>query len=135
MFETFEHGADIGIRGKGKSLEEAFANGAKALFSLMFELSSVRPERQIEISCSAPDLDMLFLTWLNRLIALADVDNLALSEFDVTINGLELKAKAKGEPIDPERHDPGVEVKGATFTMLTVRKENGNFIAQCVVDV
>lgn len=135
MFETFEHGADIGIRGKGKSLEEAFANGAKALFSLMFELSSVKTKRQIEISCSAPDLDMLFVTWLNRLIALADVDNLALSEFDVTINGLELKATAKGEPIDPEKHDPGVEVKGATFTMLTVCEENGQFIAQCVVDV
>ena len=30
-FETFEHGADIGIRGYGKTLCEAFSNILKAL--------------------------------------------------------------------------------------------------------
>jgi tRNA nucleotidyltransferase (CCA-adding enzyme) len=35
-----------------------------------------------------------------------------------------------------ERHQPAVEVKGATYTALKVaRDEQGRWVAQCVVDV
>ncbi|PMP96756.1 MAG: archease, partial [Thermodesulfobacterium geofontis] len=36
-FEAFEHGADIGIRGYGKTLSEAFSNILKALVTLLVE--------------------------------------------------------------------------------------------------
>jgi len=43
---------------------------------------------------------------------------------------------AWGEPIDVERHRPTVEIKGATFTELAVRRNSDGFwLAQCVVDV
>lgn len=134
-FETFEHGADTGVRGRGKTLEEAFANVAKAVFSLMFDLVRIKPRQEISVVCDAPDMDTLLLVWLNQLIALADLEKLALSEFHVTIVDLELKGTAKGEPIDAEKHDLGVEVKGATYTMLRTYKENDDYVAQCVVDV
>lgn len=134
-YETFEHGADIGIRGKGRTLEEAFANGAKALFSLMADLAAVKPLKEIPVACTAPDIEMLFMVWLNELIALADIEKMVLCEFRVTIEENHLTATARGEPIDPQRHNLGVEVKGATYTMLKVAKRDGYFIAQCVVDV
>lgn len=134
-YETFEHGADIGIRGKGRTLEEAFANGAKALFSLMADLSTVEPHQEIQVTCTAPDIEMLFVVWLNELIARADIEKAVLSEFSVTIKDNHLTATARGERIDPRRHNLGVEVKGATYTMLRVAKEDAYFVAQCVVDV
>lgn len=134
-YGTFEHGADIGIRGKGRTLEEAFINGAKALFSLMADLSTIELKKEIQVACNASDLETLFMVWLNELIALADIEKMVLCEFSVTIKGNNLTAMAWGEPIDPQKHNLGVEVKGATYTMLKVSKKGDYFIAQCVVDV
>jgi SHS2 domain-containing protein len=47
-----------------------------------------------------------------------------------------LYAKAWGERIEVARHQPAVEVKGATLTELLVRQDqSGGWLAQCVVDV
>jgi tRNA nucleotidyltransferase (CCA-adding enzyme) len=38
--------------------------------------------------------------------------------------------------MDPARHELGVEVKGATYTALSVAQDaSGAWVAQCVVDV
>jgi SHS2 domain-containing protein len=43
---------------------------------------------------------------------------------------------AYGEPIDVLRHQPATEVKGATFTELSVTQSlDGRWIAQCILDV
>jgi SHS2 domain-containing protein len=57
------------------------------------------------------------------------------SRFDVTIDGSTLSARASGEAIDIERHQPAVEVKGATYTELAVYQQNEQWVAQCVLDV
>jgi tRNA nucleotidyltransferase (CCA-adding enzyme) len=53
----------------------------------------------------------------------------------VTISGGALHAVAHGEAVSPERHEPAVEVKGATYTALSVRHEGEDWIAECVIDV
>ncbi|MEK7734514.1 MAG: archease, partial [Pseudomonadota bacterium] len=39
------------------------------------------------------------------------------------------------EKTDVAKHSPAVEAKGATYTALRVARENGQWIAQTVVDV
>jgi SHS2 domain-containing protein len=135
-FETFEHGADIGIRGRGKTLSEAFENGAKSMYSLVVvNLDTVIPEKPVKISCESFDLECLFVAWLNSLLAESDIQRLIFSDFKVKIQNLRLTGTAMGEPFDFSRHQRGVEVKGATFTELSVRQEGDLWIAQCVVDV
>ncbi|WP_022853650.1 archease [Thermodesulfatator atlanticus] len=137
-YETFEHGADIGIRGIGKTLEEAFINAAKALFSLMvLNLEDVRPEVKVSIEAYAETLEELFIEWLNKLLSEAGMENLVFSEFGCEIDQKKctLKGFAAGERIDENRHELGEEVKGATFTMLKVEKVGELWVAQCVVDV
>jgi len=136
FLETFEHGADIGIRGKGKSVSEAFENGAKSMFSLLVEdLDTITPEKSVIISCESYDLEGLFVAWLNSLLAESDMQRLIFSDFKVKIHDLRLTGTAMGEPFDFSKHQRGVEVKGATFTELVVRQDGGWWIAQCVVDV
>ena len=61
---------------------------------------------------------------------------LLFGRFDVRLNGHRLEAQAWGEKIDVARHQPAVEIKGATLTCLRVEQEpGGSWIAQCVVDV
>lgn len=134
-FETFEHGADVGVRGFGNTLEEAFANGAKAMFSVMVDIERVKAKDTFEIKCSSYDSETLFVEWLNHLLTLAGIKRAVFSEFQVRIENHNLKGLALGEKFDPKRHEPGVEVKGATYSMLKVEKRNHQFMAQCVVDV
>lgn len=134
-FETFEHKADMGIRGYGQTVEEAFENGAKALFSIMVDVGSVEGKERRDIHCSADDLETLFVEWLNVLLSVADSEGLVFSGFDVKIDGGSLTGWALGEGLKYEKHKPVVEVKAATYHMLRVEKTKDGYVAQCVVDV
>lgn len=135
-WEHFAHGADMGVRGIGSSKEEAFQQAALALTAVVTDPQLVVPEELVEVACEAPDDELLLVDWLNALIYEMATRKTLFSRFEVRIDGSNLKAKMWGEKIDTEKHQPAVEVKGATCTELKVRKgPNGSWLAQCVVDV
>jgi SHS2 domain-containing protein len=135
-WEHFAHGADIGVRGIGVSQNEAFEQAAVALTAVVTDPGSVETCDQIPIRCEAPDDEMLLADWLNALIYQMSTRNMLFGRFAVDIRGQRLTATAWGEPVDRERHHPAVEVKGATYTALSVaRRNDDSWIAQCVVDV
>ena len=132
----FPHEADIGVRGEGATLAEAFAAAAEAMTSVITELHSVAQHKAIPITCQASDPELLLVDWLNVLIYEMATRHMLFSRFDISIEGERLSATVWGESVDVERHQPTVEVKGATYTALEVRQlANGRWIAQCVVDV
>ena len=139
--ETFEHIADVGIRGWGGTPEEAFVGGAKAMMGVMFDTSTVERKKVIEVECSADDLGALFVEWLNALLTQRDLEEMVFSDFEVRIEegGEEktLKGKALGEGYDPERHEFRTEVKAATYSQLKVYHDEQKkmYVAQCIVDV
>jgi len=142
-WEHFPHGADIGVRGIGRTKEEAFEQAALALTAVIVDPGSVKPDEAVEIACEAlddevglPDDELLLVDWLNEVVYEMATRKMLFSRFAVGFNVRRLEAKAWGEPIDPTRHQPAVEVKGATYTELRVRKDQaGQWTAQCVVDV
>jgi len=134
--EVFAHGADWGVRGRGASLEEAFCNGARAMFSLVVEdLSTVRPRERLAVEAEAEDPELLFVEWLNALLAAGGTAGIVLGDCSVRIEGNRARGEARGEPYDPARHPAGTEVKGATLTGLRVVGEAGGWVAECIVDV
>lgn len=135
QFETFEHEADIGIRGFGNSVKEAFENAAVALYSVMVNIDAVNPREKRTLTVSAPDRELLLVEWLNALLAISDIEHMIFSKFDVKMSGTTLTGVAWGETLDRDRHEPHVEVKGATYYLLSVREQDGKYTAQCVVDV
>jgi len=135
-WEHFSHGSDIGVRGFGTSLEEAFAQAAVALTAVVAEVSSIQEMESVRIQCDAPDVELLFVAWLNAVIYEMAVRKMLFRRFQVEISGCTLKGTLVGEKMDPERHQVAVEAKGATVTSLCVeRSPTGQWIAQCVVDV
>jgi len=134
-WEHFAHGADIGVRGRGASKAEAFAQGALALTAVVAEPGAVEPREAVSIECEAPDDELLFAEWLNALIYEMSTRRMLFSRFELEFAGTRLSARALGEPVDAARHQPAVEVKGATYTMLRVAREDGGWVAQTVVDV
>ncbi len=134
--EHFPHGADVGVRGFGRTKEEAFENAALALTQIVTEPACVIPRQAIEFDCAAPSDELLLADWLNRLIFEMAVQHLVFGKFKVRIENGRLHGRAVGEKIDRLRHAPAVEPKGATFTALKVEhRSDGAWIAQCVIDV
>lgn len=134
-WEHFEHEADIGVRGRGATLAEAFAQAGLALTAIVTDPALVAPRIPVTIRCQAPDPEFLFVDWLNALIYEMATRRMLFSRYEVRIEGDRLEATAWGEPVDRSRHQPGVEPKGATFTALEVARQGEEWIAQCVVDV
>lgn len=135
-WEHFHHQADIGIRGIGKTVAEAFAQAALALTAVITDPSSITPNTDVSFTIVADDLDTLLFDFLNRLIYEMDTRHLLFSKADVLIEGSTLTATLSGEPAVRDKHHPAVEVKAATYYELLVRRQpNGTWCAQCVVDV
>lgn len=135
MWEHFSHGADIGVRGRGDSRDQAFAEAARALTSVVTDIETVGRWMGVPIKCSAPDDELLLVDWLNAVIFEMATRRMLFGRFDVQIADHGLAAIAWGEPVDVDRHHPAVEPKGATFTSLRVATESGAWLAQTVLDV
>lgn len=132
----FPHGADIGVRGKGATRADAFSHVAAALAAAMVDPESVSEAAVVPISCTAPDDRLLLYDWLNAVIYEMAVRRMVFGRFEVSLLDHRLEARAWGEPIDPARHAPAVEPKGATMTGLKVEQTgDGAWIAECIVDV
>lgn len=130
----FDHEADIGIIGRGKTLEDSFADAARAMFALMGDLSKVRVKQTFSFTFEEPDIELAFVTWLNLLLAEANAKNVIFSHFRIAHQGDHWQGEASGE-LWREDIERGTDVKGPTLTMLSVKKINGGWESRCVVDV
>lgn len=135
-WEHYEHQADIGIRGFGGTMAEAFEQAALAMMAVMVEPGRVKPSEWVDIRCMDADPEILLADWLNAVLFEVSVRKMFFSCFQVMIGEGKLCGRACGERIHPRRHQPVVEVKGASYLGLAVRpQEGGGWLAQCVVDV
>jgi tRNA nucleotidyltransferase (CCA-adding enzyme) len=134
-WEHFPHEADVGVRGFGATIEEAFEQGALALTAIV-TTAKVEERLSVQVKCQAPDWELLFAEWLNLIIYEMSVRKMLFSRFSVHILGTDLTGTMWGEPIDVARHAPACEPKGATYTALEVTADaDGRWTAACVVDV
>jgi tRNA nucleotidyltransferase (CCA-adding enzyme) len=134
-WEHFPHDADVGIRGFGPTPAAAFEQAALALTAVVTG-AEVRPEIQVDVTCKAPDLEVLFVDWLNAIIYEMAVRRMLFGRFSVKIEGDTLTGSLLGEAVDRARHAPACEPKGATYTALRVEKlSGGTWAAGCIVDV
>ncbi len=164
-FERFAHDADVGIRGFGRTWEEAFANGSLALFWVMWEVPKVEPEVEVSLETTGSDIESLFVAWLNALITLRDEQGLAFA--GCTVASVSSSPSAPGAPLlwcatgtvrgaalHKVRAHLATEVKAATYSELSsgigvpdqhhqpgrrplpaAVGEGGYKYVQCIVDV
>ncbi len=129
--------ADLAFEVFADSLEELFSLSAQALFDAMVELQDVRLEQEVLISLSAEKLDNLLYDWLSELVYQKDVDAQLFSQFEVSINeygSYELEGRARGEPINPSRHQLKTDVKAITYHMFKLEKKENGYYARVVLD-
>ena len=139
-YQFLEHVTDAFVEAWGQTLEEAFSQAGLALFDTMLDVKSVRTNTDVEIQTSGHDEEELLYNYLEELLLLFEVKQLALREFTVslitpTLGEIRLEGKAGGEPYDRTRHNGKVEVKGITYHLMEIEKRPGKVTVRFLLDL
>jgi SHS2 domain-containing protein len=137
-YEWIEHTADVAVRARDKSLADAFAASAEAMFDLITGGASIKGRKPLSIKVKAIDQEGLLVGFLSELVRIFDTDQVVMSDFEVNIEGPErLSARCKSEPFDENRHGEGLAVKGVSYHMLeiTTDSDSGATEVQVLFDV
>jgi SHS2 domain-containing protein len=134
-FDIVEHTADVGLIARGESLSEVFRNGARGMFTIICDPSAVRQEIVVPVDLEDPDPAYLYFLWLDELIYHFSADRMAFADFEIEVADGRAVGRAKGERIDPVRHDVRLEIKAVTYHGLEVKRTGALWIAQVLFDV
>jgi len=139
-FEFLEHTADAYIAAYGESLEEAFENAALATFEVMTDLKKIKPKVEETVELEAHDESALLYNWLEEFLIRFETTGNLYSRFKVlnieeTPSGLKLRAKAWGEPYDPERHPSKVGIKSVTYHRMEIVKKTKAVTVKFILDI
>jgi SHS2 domain-containing protein len=152
-FELLEHTADVGIRARGATLEEAFEQATLGLAEILGALGSGGPGEAVAIEVSAPDPGGLLVDWLNEALWLREVRQAWLAGVQVdrvgdgaAVGSVTFSSRgpagegASGDPAPEDGpHDPapdGTFVKAVTYHRLRVEPDpSGGWLIEVYLDV
>jgi SHS2 domain-containing protein len=136
MFESFAHTAHVGLRVTAPSVNALFAEAGCGLFSVIVSvLGSVQPSETVRVHVEGRDIEYLMVDWLGKLLEIFETRQMLFSQFEVKVTPEGLRAVAKGEPIDSERHHLEHEIKAVTYHGLKVEETDGKWGAEVVLDI
>jgi SHS2 domain-containing protein len=136
--EIFEHTADVGLKVRGRDLDDLFRTAAEGVFDyIVVNRIDVLPSERDTVALEADDPSELLALWLNELIFRSETRHRLYSEFDVRVDerGKVLRAQIGGEPIDRERHILDHEVKAVTHHALHVRRDGREWVVELILDI
>ena len=133
-FEEISHTADIKIRVRAPTLESLFSETLNALMQVVY--GTDRKGGIIkEIKVESPDNESLLLDFLSEVLFVSEVESLVFYEARISIHGSQLKAELSGEPFDPNRHSGGSEVKGISYSGLSITNDANGYMLDIIFDV
>ena len=132
--------ADIAFEATGRDLAELFMAAADATMNVMIDnLDGIEPRETLQIELSNDNIDMLLFDLLQELIFLKDAERLLLRMREMQIAQRDenyfVKATAKGEPLDAERHHQRADVKAVTLHDFSVERTEGGWKARVLLDI
>jgi SHS2 domain-containing protein len=135
-FDVLEHPADIGFRAFGNDLPELFANAALAMLTIAGDPQSAEPRQEYPIAVESADREALMFEWLSEVLYWFDGKRIAFREFAITeLTDSAIRAVARGEPRDAERHRAKLIVKAVTYHQLKVEQRHGQWVAEIYLDI
>lgn len=133
-FELLEHTADIGVRARADTAEEAFAGAAEGLASILGAwFPGQGRDRTVEVE--AADRAALAVAWLDELLYLHEARDAVFGGFHVEqVGDRGLRARVRLAPVG-DRVLEGQGVKAATYHRLRVAEESGAWVVEVYLDV
>jgi SHS2 domain-containing protein len=133
-FEELSHTADVKIRVRAPTLSLLFSDAFSALMQTLFGRNlSGGLIRNLHIA--SPDRETLLMDFLSEVLFICEVEGLVFRNADVTIEGNSLTAVLDGEPFDRTRHAEGTEVKGISYSGLSITQDTNGYMLDILFDV
>jgi SHS2 domain-containing protein len=132
--------ADVAFRAWGQDLEETFVAAAEAVMNVMVEdLDSIQPREERQLTADNDALDLLLFNFLQELVYYKDAEQLMLRVPQVRIEEddgrYRLEATARGERLDPTRHQPRGDVKAVTLHRFSLQQRERGWEASVILDI
>ena len=118
--EEIPHTADVKFRARAGTLDALFSEAFNALMQVIYGTDR-RGDRVKEVHIESPDIESLLADFLSEVLFISEVEGWVFSHAEITINGLKLTAVLYGEIFDRARHSGGTEVKGISYSDLSIR--------------
>ncbi|MBI3020644.1 MAG: archease [Candidatus Omnitrophica bacterium] len=135
-YDFFDHTADIGIRATSQTLAELFVQLAQGLTELLVEDSELKPQQSRPIQLTADGADSLLLAWLQELLFWFSTERFLPVQYALDeVTETSLRGEVRGDIFDPARDAQGREVKAITRHLLEVRRRDGMWHGQVIVDI
>ncbi|MFA6023437.1 MAG: archease [Candidatus Pacearchaeota archaeon] len=133
-YKFIPHTADIKFQAYGKNLNEAFENSALAMFNVMYD-GKIKGKIKKKVNADGKDLEELLYNFLEKLIILMDAENIFLSEIKVKIDSKNFKLTGELVGDKSSNYPISLDVKAITYNDMFVKKLNGKWVCQAVIDV
>jgi SHS2 domain-containing protein len=139
-FEFLEHTADVYIRAFGKTMDEAYANSALAMFEVMTDTDKIAQTKQENLEVEAEDQYALLYNWLEILLVKFETEGMFYSKFEITDwketeENFAFKAKIWGEKYDARKHPQKVGVKAVTYHRMMIIREKDSAVLEFILDI
>lgn len=144
VYDVLEHTSDVYIKARGSSIIELLENSGLALFDTMVDTRKVEPIIVKDVFALGFDMENLLYKWLEELLVLYYSEKLVCSRITVELftikktgEGLEysVHGKAYCEEFEHDKHEPRVEVKSPTYSLMRIIKTENEWIAYFVLDI
>lgn len=133
-FNELSHTADVRMRVEAHTLDLLFSDAFLALMQTVFG-NDRRGGFKKEIRVEAENSETLLLDFLSEVLFVCEVEGLVFANAGVRIAGQSLVAVLDGEPFDPSRHSQGTEVKGISYSGLSIIKDKNGYMVDILFDV
>jgi SHS2 domain-containing protein len=136
-YEDLGHTADVGVRVRGATAEEALARLVLALGTLLTGGEAAEPRREERVRVEGgPGLAGTAVALLRELLFRFATERLVPAAVEV----LSLDERGADAAIgfakhEPERHAEGADVKAVTWHAARLEREGAEWVAQAVFDI
>ena len=130
-YELIDHTGDIGVVARAPTLEELFAECARAMMAILAEAPSPSPSGADDFPVAGADPAEELRDFLSELLYRFSTDHRMYVRFTARPGAVD----AAWEPYDAERHPLRTELKAVTYHQLEVVREGDGWRGRVIFDV
>lgn len=135
-YEILEHTADLAIRGEAEILPDLYCFLATAMFECMTDIEQINLVRGERIEVTGRDLEDILIRMLSELLYRFNTHSIIYREFIIEyLTHEKLIVYARGENIDPERHEIKMEIKAPTYHNVEITTTDHGYSVTVIFDV
>lgn len=133
-FEELPHTADVRIRVRAPDQATLFSEAFRALMEVMFGKDRLEVAAK-NVTVEAEDTETLLADFLSEALFVSEVEGMVFARAEVDLRSGQLTARLYGEPFDPARHAGGSEVKGISYSGLSITRDTNGYMLDILFDV